>query len=116
MAKDEQFTVSEAPRFKSQWNGPHDHNPQEFLLPSLTVPDQSLTIPEIIARYTRTGLVPQSFAKRDDGGNAAFEPGFDPLDEYSDYQDMASHQPEPGSSEAPQEPAAEAATEPAPGA
>lgn len=40
-----------------------------------------MTIPEIIAKYTRTGLVPQSFAKRDEGGNSAFDPGFDPLDE-----------------------------------
>lgn len=69
------------PRFRSQWNGPHKNPGQVFTKPSCTVPDQSMTIPEIIAKYTRTGLVPQSFAKRDEGGNSAFDPGFDPLDE-----------------------------------
>lgn len=48
-----------------------------------------MTIPEIIAKYTRTGLVPQSYARRDEGGNAAFEPGFDPLDEFGDVVERA---------------------------
>lgn len=48
-----------------------------------------MTIPEIIAKYTRTGLVPQSFAKRDQGGNTALEPDFDPLDEYTEVQAAA---------------------------
>lgn len=52
-------------------------------MPTCTVPDQSMTIQEIIAKFTRTGLVPQSYAKRDQGGNAAFGPDFDPLDDYS---------------------------------
>lgn len=73
--------VSETPRFRSQWNGPYKNPGQVFTKPSRTVPDQSMTIPEIIAKYTRTGLVPQSFAKRDEGGNSAFEPDFDPLDQ-----------------------------------
>lgn len=43
-----------------------------------------MTIQEIIAKYTRTGLVPQSFVHKDQGGNVAFEPDFDPLDEFSE--------------------------------
>lgn len=43
-----------------------------------------MSISEIIARFTRTGLVPQSYARRDDGGNTAVEPDFDPLDEYTE--------------------------------
>lgn len=73
--------TAKKPRFRSQWNGPHDNPGQVFVKPTCTVPDQSMSIPEIIAKYTRTGLVPQSFAKRDEGGNTAFDPGFDPLDE-----------------------------------
>lgn len=48
--------------------------------PSVTVPDQSMTIQEIIARYTRTGTLPVPSFPSDTGGNEAFEPGFDPLD------------------------------------
>lgn len=48
-----------------------------------------MTIPEIIARYTRSGLVPQSYAKRDEGGNVAMEPDFDPLDEFSETMEAA---------------------------
>lgn len=73
--------TAKKPRFRSQWNGPHDNPGQVFIKPTCTVPDQSMSIPEIIAKYTRTGLVPQSFAKRDEGGNTAFEPDFDPLDQ-----------------------------------
>lgn len=39
-----------------------------------------MTVQQIIAKYSRTGLVPQSFTKRDDGGNVATDPDFDPLD------------------------------------
>lgn len=53
-------------------------------LPSCTVPDQSLTISEIIAKYTRHGLVPNSITKADQGGNVALEPGLDPMDEWND--------------------------------
>lgn len=70
----------------NQWTNPPSKVPQIFTLPTLTVPDQSMTIAEIIAKYTRTGLVPQSFARKDEGGNTAFEPGFDPLDEYTEIQ------------------------------
>lgn len=50
-------------------------------LPSETIPDQAMTIPEIIARFTRTGMLPQSFLKEDEGNQeAGFDPEFDPLD------------------------------------
>lgn len=49
-------------------------------LPSMTVPDDAMSIPEIIARFTRTGLLPGSVLRDDEGDNEPFEPGFDPLD------------------------------------
>lgn len=58
-------------------------------LPSCTVPDQSLTISEIIAKYTRHGLVPNSITKADQGGNVALEPGLDPMDEWNDVLEGA---------------------------
>lgn len=48
--------------------------------PSMTVPDQSMTIPEIIARFVRTGSLPVS-AHTDTGDCEAFDPDFDPLDQ-----------------------------------
>lgn len=77
-------------RFRKQFDEvKHSDCALTFTQPSCTVPDQSLTIPEIIARYTRSGLVPQSFAKRDEGGNVAMEPDFDPLDAFSDAMEAA---------------------------
>lgn len=52
---------------------------ESFTLPSCTVPDQSLTIPQIIARFVRTGSMPVS-VHSDIGDNEAFEPEFEPLD------------------------------------
>ena len=66
--------------FFDQWNKRPETEKQAVSLPSCTVPDQTMTIQEIIAKFTRTGLVPQSFVRKDEGGNDAFEPGFDPLD------------------------------------
>lgn len=48
-----------------------------------------MTVQQIIAKYSRTGLVPQSFTKRDDGGNVATDPDFDPLDSGFDVLDEA---------------------------
>lgn len=49
--------------------------------PSQTVPDQAMTIPEIIAKFTRTGMLPQSFLKEDEGGQEFAEDSeFSPLD------------------------------------
>lgn len=70
--------------FYNQWTNRPKTVPQEFKEPTCTVPDQSMTIQEIIAKFTRTGLVPQSYVRRDQGGNTAFEPDFDPLDEYTE--------------------------------
>lgn len=52
---------------------------ESFTLPSVTVPDESMTIPEIIARFVRSGTVPVS-VHTDIGDNEAFDPDFDPLD------------------------------------
>lgn len=49
-------------------------------LPSETVPDQSMTIQEIIARFVRSGSMPVSIHS-DIGDNEAFDPEFDPLDQ-----------------------------------
>lgn len=49
--------------------------------PTCTVPNQSMTVQQIIAKYSRTGLVPQSFIHKDQGGNVATDPEFDPLDQ-----------------------------------
>lgn len=48
--------------------------------PSETVPDQSMTIQEIIARFVRSGSMPVAMHS-DIGDNEAFEPEFEPLDE-----------------------------------
>lgn len=59
-----------------------DPKPQEaesFVLPSVTVPDESMTIPQIIARFVRSGSMPVS-VHSDIGDNEAFDPDFDPLD------------------------------------
>lgn len=77
------------PRFRTQWgeNGPSIG--QVFTEPSQTVPDQSLTIPQIIARFTRSGMVPASIKMADQGGNVAADPDSDPLDEWNDVQAAA---------------------------
>lgn len=59
-----------------------DPKPQEgesFIKPSVTVPDESMTIPEIIAKFVRFGTAPVAL-HADEGDNEAFEPDFDPLD------------------------------------
>lgn len=96
--------------FFNQWTNRPSWPPQEFKEPTCTVPDQSMTIQEIIAKFTRTGLVPQSFVHRDQGGNVAMEPDFDPLDEYTDSMAAAaaSGSSEPVKDPAPGEPAQDA--------
>lgn len=54
---------------------------QENNEPTCTVPDQTMTIQEIIAKFTRTGLLPQSYLRQDDGGNVAAPADSDPLDD-----------------------------------
>lgn len=75
--------------FYNQWSNRPPHAPQEFLEPTCTVPNQSMSVQEIIAKYSRTGLVPQSFAKKDLGGNIATDPDFDPLDNGLDILEEA---------------------------
>ena len=70
--------------FFNQWTNRPKTAPQVFSLPTCTVPDQTMTIKEIIAKFTRTGLVPQSYLRPDVGGQVADEPGFDPMDEFTE--------------------------------
>ena len=84
----ENITLSR-PRFASQWAEYEPTVGQVFILPSETVPDQSLTIPEIIAKFTRTGMVPGTMRLRDQGGNVAADPEFDPLDDYGSVMKSA---------------------------
>lgn len=101
----------------NQWTNRPKTEPQEFVLPDCTVPDQYMTISEIIAKFTRAGVVPPKtkptdagkiigqYYPQDQGGQASFEPGFDPLDDGSEY--LESFKDSHGSSEAPQEPQGE---------
>lgn len=73
-------------RFASQWAEYEPTEGQTFVEPSCTIPDQSMTIPEIIAKFTRTGMVPGTISMRDNGGNVAADPESDPLDDYTAVQ------------------------------
>lgn len=62
-------------------------------LPSLTVPDQSMTIQEIIAKFTRTGMLPESYLRSDPGGQEFdSDSEFDPLDHNPSEFDPKVHQ------------------------
>lgn len=110
MAENMTTTLSR-PRFASQWLENDLSNGQVFTEPSCTVPDQSLTIPEIIARFTRSGVVPASIKMSDKGGNVAADPESDPLDEWNDVQAAAAAAK---AAQKQQAPAQEPATDPAP--
>lgn len=73
------------PRFRSQWDEEIPSFAEYNDLPTCTIPDQSMTISEIIARFTRSGIMPvQDYS--DNGGNEAPEdPEFDPMDFDPDY-------------------------------
>lgn len=88
-------------RFHSQWDEFFPTEGQSFMEPSLTIPDQSMTIPEIIARFTRTGQLPGSVKMIDQGGNIAADPESDPLDDYSAVQAAAAAAKAAGSSKDP---------------
>lgn len=75
--------------FYNQWSNRPPHAPQEFTEPTCTVPNQAMSVQEIIAKYSRTGLVPQSYLKKDSGGNVATDPDFDPLDDAMDVMEAA---------------------------
>lgn len=68
------------PRIDSQYTAKIGPSIEVNDLPSETVPEQGLSIQEIIARYVRTGTMPVA-VHDDNGGNSAFEPEFDPLDQ-----------------------------------
>lgn len=88
--------------FYNQWTNRPPHAPQTFSEPTCTVPNQSMTVQQIIAKYSRTGLVPQSFTKRDQGGNLATDPDFDPLDNGFEVLDAAAAAAAHGSGKDPQ--------------
>lgn len=72
-------------RFRSQWDEFVPSFAELNDLPSCTIPDQSMTISEIIARFTRSGIIPVRDYS-DQGGNAApDDPELDPLDFQPDY-------------------------------
>ena len=89
MNEKENTTTTPPRRFASQWDENTAPSGQVFTRPSQTVPDQSLTIPEIIARFTRTGMVPGTISMRDKGGNVAADPESDPLDDFTAVQAAA---------------------------
>lgn len=105
--KDKKVESPTLPRFAVQFGEYVPTVGQVFMEPSQTVPDQSMTIPEIIAKFTRTGLVPGTISMRDQGGNIAADPESDPLDDYSAVMAAAAASKAAGSSQAPLEPAGE---------
>lgn len=64
---------------RSQWDEEIPSYAEVNSLPSVTVPDQSMTVSEIIARFTRSGVMPVKVGQ-DPGGQSALDPDFDPLD------------------------------------
>lgn len=84
-------------------------------LPSLTVPDQAMTIPEIIARFTRTGMLPASYLNdEEDGQEASLDTSFDPLDHVPSEFDPKVHQDKLNALQAKSEPSSDPAPDPAP--
>lgn len=71
-------------KFISQWTNDRPSWAEENTEPSMTVPDQSMTIQEIIARFTRSGVMPVA-VHSDNGGNSAESPEFDPLEFDPEY-------------------------------
>lgn len=113
----------------NQWSKRPVREKQEFTLPTCTVPDQSLTVPEIIARFTRAGVVPQGITALEagriilarhgvwPGDQSAMSPDFDPMDSGGEYLD-AVHQQHQGAADgsSAEESTAPAAGEPQDGA
>lgn len=72
-------------RFRSQWDEEIPSFAEYNNLPTCTIPDQSMTISEIIARFTRSGIMPVK-DYYDYGGNyAPDDPEFDPMDFDPDF-------------------------------
>lgn len=84
-------------KFFNQWTNRPQRTPQEFLEPTCTVPNQSMTVAQIIAKYSRMGVIPavkstleggrylQRLGQSWPGDNIATEPDFDPLDDGQEF-------------------------------
>lgn len=72
-------------RFRSQWDEEIPSFAEYNDLPTCTIPDQSMTISEIIARFTRSGIMPVKDYSDDGGNSAPDDPEFDPMDFDPDY-------------------------------
>lgn len=73
------------PRFRSQWDEVIPSFAEFNDLPTCTVPDQSMTISEIIARFTKSGIMPVRDYTDTGGNDAPDDPDFDPLDFDPDF-------------------------------
>lgn len=108
--------MTETIEFFNQWTNRPVVAAQVFEKPTCTVPDQYMTIAEIIAKFTRTGLVPRTYLHNDEGGNSAFSPDFDPMDDGQEFMEAAKEAASHGSEQAPSEPVSEPEPESATGA
>lgn len=87
--------------FFNQWTKRPQRTPQEFSEPTCTVPNQSMTVAQIIAKYSRMGIIPavkdtlqggrflQRLGQTWDGDNMATDPDFDPLDNGQEFLEEA---------------------------
>lgn len=97
--------------FFNQWTKRPQRTPQEFSEPTCTVPNQSMTVAQIIAKYSRMGIIPavkdtlqggrflQRLGQTWDGDNKATDPDFDPLDNGQEYLDDFAAQQKPAQQE-----------------
>lgn len=93
--------------FFNQWTKRPERVPQEFSEPTCTVPNQSMTVAQIIAKYSRMGIIPavkdtlqagrflQRLGQSWDGDNQATDPDFDPLDNGQEFLDDFAAQQKP---------------------
>lgn len=72
-------------RFRSQWDEEYPSYAEYNDLPSCTIPDQSMSISEIIARFTKSGIMPVRDYSDTGGNDAPDDPDFDPLDFDPDF-------------------------------
>lgn len=72
-------------RFRSQWDEVQPSFAEVNMLPTCTVPDQSMTVSEIIARFTRSGIMPVRDYSDSGGNTAPDDPEFEPMDFDPEY-------------------------------
>lgn len=89
--------MKEQELFYNQWTCRPRRTPQEFHEPTCTVPNQSMTVAQIIAKYSRMGVIPavkstleggrylQRLGQSWPGDNIATDPDFDPLDDGQEF-------------------------------